>query len=215
MYRLFNKELLYRILSVIVFIPLVILPIIYSKYISVFIYLIFTSIILIEIDDMKTKVSKKNIFNFYIAIVIISFFIFLFLLLNEIFPYEILVYLIVIIWLFDTFSFIGGKIIGGRKLMPKISKGKTFAGLFTGIFVTLLINEMAVYILEFQLKLSILTILMIMLLSFIGDILVSLLKRHASIKDSGFIMPGHGGLLDRLDSFIMVFFVFGISVLIV
>ena len=215
MYRLFNKELLYRILSVIVFIPLVILPIIYSKYISVFIYLIFTSIILIEIDDMKTKVSKKNIFNFYIAIVIISFFIFLFLLLNEIFSYEILVYLIVIIWLFDTFSFIGGKIIGGRKLMPKISKGKTFAGLFTGIFVTLLINEMAVYILEFQFKLSILTILMIMLLSFIGDILVSLLKRHASIKDSGFIMPGHGGLLDRLDSFIVVFFVFGISVLIV
>ena len=215
MYRLFNKELLYRILSVIVFIPLVILPIIYSKYISVFIYLIFTSIILIEIDDMKTKVSKKNIFNFYIVIVIISFFIFLFLLLNEIFSYEILVYLIVIIWLFDTFSFIGGKIIGGRKLMPKISKGKTFAGLFTGIFVTLLINEMAVYILEFQFKLSILTILMIMLLSFIGDILVSLLKRHASIKDSGFIMPGHGGLLDRLDSFIMVFFFFGISVLIV
>jgi len=215
MYRLFNKELLYRILSVIVFIPLVILPIIYSKYISVFIYLLFTSIILIEIDDMKTKVSKKNIFNFYIAIVIISFFIFLFLLLNEIFSYETLVYLIVIIWLFDTFSFIGGKIIGGRKLMPKISKGKTFAGLFTGIFVTLLINEMAVYILEFQFKLSILTILMIMLLSFIGDILVSLLKRHASIKDSGFIMPGHGGLLDRLDSFIVVFFVFGISVLIV
>ncbi len=215
MYRLFNKELLYRILSVIVFIPLVILPIIYSKYISVFIYLLFTSIILIEIDDMKTKVSKKNIFNFYIAIVIISFFIFLFLLLNEIFSYETLVYLIVIIWLFDTFSFIGGKIIGGRKLMPKISKGKTFAGLFTGTFVTLLINEMAVYILEFQFKLSILTILMIMFLSFIGDILVSLLKRHASIKDSGFIMPGHGGLLDRLDSFIVVFFVFGISVLIV
>ena len=58
-------------------------------------------------------------------------------------------------------------------------------------------------------ELSIYFIALIIVLSFFGDTLVSILKRYASIKDTGNIMPGHGGLLDRFDSFIAVFFVIG------
>ena len=119
------------------------------------------------------------------------------------------------IWLFDTFSYIGGKIIGGRKLMPKISSGKTISGLITGFLSTLLIIEIFLFrLLDFD-SLSLLLIFIIIISSFLGDTIVSMLKRFTSVKDSGRIMPGHGGLLDRFDSFIMVFFVIGIFYLII
>ena len=115
------------------------------------------------------------------------------------------------IWLFDTFSYIGGKIIGGAKLIPKISSGKTVSGFITGILVTVLLIQLLFYYLEIEYKFSIYYTLFIIALSFVGDTVVSMLKRYASIKDSGKIMPGHGGLLDRFDSFIIVFLIFGIS----
>ena len=189
------------------------MPLLFSNYLSVIIFLLFTSIILIEINNMKMKVSKTYIFDIYSLVVIVSFFLFLFLLINSI-SIESTLLLIIIIWLFDTFSYHGGKIIGGVKLMPRISSGKTVSGLITGVLMTLLF--FAVFSIFFDSdKFSITFVMLILLLSFIGDTLVSLLKRYASIKDSGNIMPGHGGLLDRFDSFIIVFFIVGISNLII
>ena len=95
--------------------------------------------------------------------------------------------------------------------MPKISSGKTVSGFITGVFVTVLLIQLLFYYLEIEFKLSIYYTLFIIALSFVGDTVVSMLKRYASIKDSGNIMPGHGGLLDRFDSFIIVFLIFGIS----
>ena len=95
--------------------------------------------------------------------------------------------------------------------MPKISSGKTVSGFITGVFVTVLLIQLLFYYLEIEYKFSIYYTIFIIALSFIGDTLVSMLKRYSSIKDSGKIMPGHGGLLDRFDSFIIVFLIFGIS----
>ena len=95
--------------------------------------------------------------------------------------------------------------------MPKISSGKTLSGLITGVFVTLLLIQLLFYYLEIEYIFSIYYTLYIITLSFVGDTVVSMLKRYASIKDSGRIMPGHGGLLDRFDSFIIVFLILGIS----
>ena len=97
--------------------------------------------------------------------------------------------------------------------MPSISSGKAFSGLVTGIIMTLLLSEFN-QIFGNILKISLFYSFYIVL-SFAGDTLVSLLKRHASIKDSGIIMPGHGGLLDRFDSFIFVFFVIGTQYLLI
>ncbi len=200
---------MYRIFSVLIFIPLVIMPLFFSNYLSITIFLLFTSIILIEIYDMRIKVIKKYIFNIYSLIVIVSFFLFLFLLITSS-SINSLLSLIFIIWLFDTFSYLGGKIIGGVKLMPRISSGKTLSGLITGVLMTLFFSEVFLTYFVNAHELSTLFVLFILLLSFIGDTLVSLLKRYACVKDSGHIMPGHGGLLDRFDSFIAVFFIIGI-----
>ncbi|MDC3086628.1 phosphatidate cytidylyltransferase, partial [Pelagibacteraceae bacterium] len=110
----------------------------------------------------------------------------------------------------DTFSFLGGKIIGGKKLMPSISSGKTQSGLIVGISATLFTFSIySLTINEFSIK-YFLFISIILLFAFFGDMIASIVKRLSSIKDSGSIMPGHGGLLDRLDSFIGVFLFIGI-----
>ena len=95
--------------------------------------------------------------------------------------------------------------------MPKISPGKTVSGFITGVFVSVLLIQLSIYYLGTEYKFSIYFMFLIIALSFVGDTVVSMLKRYASIKDTGKIMPGHGGLLDRFDSFIIVFLIFGIS----
>ena len=213
MSNFFTKELLYRLGSIIVFVPSIILPLIYNNYLSVIIFLFITSIICLEINQMKNKIRSDLIFNLYLGVTVLSFFLFLFLLITEIVSLYILLTIIAIIWLFDTFSYIGGKIIGGIKLMPKISSGKTVSGFLTGVFVTIILVELIIYYLGIKYINSTYFTLLIIALSFAGDTIVSMLKRYASIKDSGKIMPGHGGLLDRFDSFIIVFLIFGISIL--
>ena len=207
----FTKELLYRLGSAFVFVPLVILPLIYNNYFSVIVFLFITSIICLEINQMKNKNRSYFIFNLYLAFAVLSFFLFLLLLITETVSLLLILTTIATIWLFDTFSYIGGKIIGGAKLMPKISSGKTVSGFISGVFVTILLIQLLFYYLEIEYKFSIYYTLFIIALSFVGDTIVSMLKRYASIKDSGKIMPGHGGLLDRFDSFIIVFLIFGIS----
>ena len=215
MNKLINKELLYRIISLLIFVPMVILPLLYSNLVSIIIYLIFVSIILNEIYEMKSKANKLYMYDIYSLITVTAFFLFLLILITNKLSSLFLVYIIIVVWAFDTFSFLGGKIIGGIKLMPSISSGKTISGLVTGILMTLVLSEFMNQIFGNILKISLFYSIYIITLSFTGDTLVSLLKRHASIKDSGIIMPGHGGLLDRFDSFIFVFFAIGTQYLLI
>ena len=210
MKNLFNKNLFLRIFSLIVFIPLMILPIVISNYLLFIVYIFFNSVILYEIQLMKIKDKKKKLLFIYKILITFVFFIFILLKITGTISYINILELVIIIWLFDTFSFLGGKIIGGTKLMPSISSGKTQSGLLVGILGTLF--SFSIYSLainEFSIK-YLLYICIILLFAFLGDVIASIMKRLSSIKDSGSIMPGHGGLLDRLDSFLGVFFFIGI-----
>ncbi len=208
--NLFNKNLLLRVFSLFIFIPAMVLPIIVSNYALFIIYIFFNAVILFEIQLMKVNDEKNKLLIIYQVLIIFVFFTFILINITLSIPSTDLIEIIIIIWLFDTFSFLGGKIIGGKKLMPSISPGKTQSGLLVGIIVTLLSFYIySITFSDFSVK-YLLFISIIMLFAFLGDMVASMAKRLSSIKDSGTIMPGHGGLLDRLDSFLGAFLFIGI-----
>ena len=210
MKNLFNKNLLLRILSLIIFIPLMLIPIVVSNYLLFMIYIFFNAVILYEIQSMKVDDEKKKLLIIYKALITFIFFIFILIKITAVMTAIDLIEIIIAIWLFDTFSFLGGKIIGGKKLIPSISSGKTQSGLLVGITATLFSFYIySVIVNDFSLK-YLLFISIIIFFAFLGDVIASIIKRTSSIKDSGSILPGHGGLLDRLDSFIGVFCLSGI-----
>ena len=208
------KNFIRRLFSAILFIPYIIVPIILKGYFLYLFYILLLSFMVAEIIDM-IKVSKKKILiNLYLFICVLTIFIFVISILSteniSLKVFEI----IMTIWIFDTFCYLGGKIFNGKKLMPNISKGKTFNGLFSGIIATLLVSGIYYLIFYNDLYVVVLQVVPIIALAFIGDLVVSFLKRRVNIKDSGNIMPGHGGIVDRMDTFVFVFFFFGIYLLV-
>ncbi|PQJ82454.1 phosphatidate cytidylyltransferase [Polaribacter glomeratus] len=115
-------------------------------------------------------------------------------------PY-LMISVLSIIWINDSFAFLVGKNFGTRKLFPSVSPKKTVEGFLGGLTFALLT---AFLISKFNVDFSLLNWLIIGLIvsvvGTIGDLVESKFKRQAKIKDSGSIMPGHGGILDRLDS---------------
>ena len=209
---IYNRELFLRVVSAVIFVPLIILPLLSNYYILVFIYISFVAIILNELDSMK-RVNLKNMpIYLYSALAIYTFFVLIFLIITGIAKTYFVIEIIFTIWIFDTFSFFGGKVIGGRKLMPKISKGKTYSGLISGTILTIILTQMYQLIFGqlYSFK-SLLITVAVIIFAFMGDMIVSIIKRASSVKDAGIIMPGHGGLLDRLDSFLGVFFIYSFT----
>ena len=208
--NLFNKNLLLRLSSLIIFIPLMLLPIIVSNYLLFIVYIFSNAVILHEMHLMKVDDGKKKLLIIYKTLITFIFFIFILIKITAVMTSIDLIEIIIAIWLFDTFSFLGGKIIGGKKLMPSISSGKTQSGLLVGIAATLFSFYVYSIIVNNYSSKYLLFISIIILFAFLGDVIASIIKRASSIKDSGSILPGHGGLLDRLDSFIGAFFFIGI-----
>ena len=163
----------------------VIIPIFYNNYLLLIVYLFINSIIIYELNNLKADKSNICLINSGIITSCIAFIFFIFnfdIVSNEKIK---IVEIIFTIWIFDTFSYLGGKLIGGKKLIPKISSGKTISGLVTGIIITLLVSQSYNYIYTDTNYLNIILTLAVILFSFIGDIYASIIKRATSVKDSG------------------------------
>jgi phosphatidate cytidylyltransferase len=123
---------------------------------------------------------------------------------------SILLVYFVIIWSVDTFAMLGGRRIQGPKLAPKLSPNKTWSGLLTGIFsaafmATLICKVLNLNIDSYYFSSAaniFMTSMIIAIIAQLSDLFVSYFKRKFGIKDTGHIIPGHGGLLDRFDSII-------------
>ena len=112
-------------------------------------------------------------------------------------------YSLALIWAADTFAFLAGSRWGSTKLAPKISPGKTIAGVYGAIAGSALIAIIGGWLLNVrgpQLAGLVVVAMLSVGFSIVGDLFESLIKRHANVKDSGALFPGHGGVFDRLDS---------------
>lgn len=111
-----------------------------------------------------------------------------------------LVFILLLVWATDIGAFAGGKLFGRIKLIPRVSPGKTWEGVIAGIFLAAIVAFAgAMYFQQYRLGFVSLCIA-VSAISIVGDLMVSIFKRHAGVKDSGEIFPGHGGMLDRIDS---------------
>ena len=110
---------------------------------------------------------------------------------------------LLIVWASDIGAYFSGRSFGKRKLAPQISPGKTWAGAYGALVAGLLVALVGGWLLDVRgIELVALGLLGLftVAVSIVGDLIESLMKRHAQVKDSGTIFPGHGGLMDRLDS---------------
>ena len=115
----------------------------------------------------------------------------------------LVLFLLVLIWAADTGAYFSGRAFGRHKLAPRVSPGKTWAGAVGGMATALAAAGLGVWWFERTGVDALGLILLgavVAVISIVGDLSMSLFKRQAGVKDSGVIFPGHGGVLDRLDS---------------
>ncbi len=113
----------------------------------------------------------------------------------------LVLYLVFLTQFNDVAQYLWGKTLGRHKVIPKVSPGKTVEGLLGGVATTLVLAWLLAPLLTpFDLGESLLAGAVIGIGGFIGDVVISALKRDLGIKDSGTLLPGHGGILDRIDS---------------
>ncbi len=165
-------------------------------------YLIIILLLIINLFNQKNILIESGITligYFYIA-----FSLFHIVLLSD--KYTILIWFVFIIaWSTDTFAYFSGYFFGSRKLMPSVSPKKTIEGSIGGIIGSIVSSYLYSYFMvpEFIVH-SIVLGLIGSILSQFGDLIASKIKRYVKIKDFGNLMPGHGGVLDRFDSILII-----------
>lgn len=131
---------------------------------------------------------------------------------------QVILAILLMVWASDVFAYLLGSKIGKHKMFPRISPKKTWEGTFSGVIGAILTGILCFYVfpdVRFELWMWIVLGAVCTIFGILGDLVESMLKRSLGIKDSGTILPGHGGFLDRFDAFIFAvpFAVFAMKVL--
>jgi phosphatidate cytidylyltransferase len=113
---------------------------------------------------------------------------------------ELLLFVLLIVWVADMGAYFVGKGFGRVKLAPKISPGKTWEGVLGGLTAVMLLAAVGSQTFEIDIAVLVPFCVAIAMISVVGDLTESMFKRDAGVKDSGTLFPGHGGILDRIDS---------------
>jgi len=162
-----------------------------------------SALFMITSQNLLTAVSNLSITFFgifYIGFLLSH----VILIRNQMDGKEWLLFLMITVWAGDIIALFGGTLFGRHKLYPKISPNKTYEGLLGAIAGSVLIGLLfaSLFLPDFNKGLCILVTIGMGILGQLGDFTESMLKRSAQVKDSGSLIPGHGGVLDRVDSFL-------------
>ncbi len=122
---------------------------------------------------------------------------------------HVLLLLFILVWVNDTFAYLSGRMLGRHKLWERISPKKTWEGFWGGALMTMVASALcAAFGSSYFAGMSIPVMaglgLVVAVIGTLGDLVESLLKRTVNVKDSGNLIPGHGGILDRIDSILLV-----------
>ena len=196
-------NLLNRILTSIILLIILYIFLIFNKFLWLYLLILISFISFNEFNTLIKKIYKKKIkiIKFHNFFSLIYLFFFIYAAYDYYKSLSLLIILSVCI-LSDTGGYLFGKSIGGKKL-TKISPNKTISGSI-GSFLCSLLTIIIFDSLQQDIFLSIFLCLFLSLICQLGDLFISYYKRKAKVKDTGSFLPGHGGLLDRIDGFIFV-----------
>ena len=176
----------------------------YFGSMSVFVVTVFLLIFILFVLKMFSSNPVERVIEdvslSFFSIILLPFLFSFFLMIRDISPMW-LIFLFFVIWASDTFAYFTGISIGKRKMFPKISPKKTFEGLAGGFIGAFIIAFLWNYF-YFEINVFLMALIAadVIIVGVLGDLIESMLKRSADVKDSGSIIPGHGGILDRFDS---------------
>ena len=192
-----------RTFSSLVLLSFILTVLIFFEKKILFIVIIIFFIIFLEV--YKNFIINK--LKIYLILYLILSFIFYIVYFLFFYNNLIFIYCILVIIFFDSFSYLIGSKIGKTKILPKISPNKTMEGYFFGIIFSIIFSGIFNYYFSlFHFLEFILLTFFIIQFAFIGDLIESFYKRISNIKDSGKLIPGHGGFFDRFDSFLSISF---------
>ena len=197
-----NKELQNRILSSLILIPIVFFFIIKGSLLFIF----FLSLFFLVTSYEWIKMIKKNNLVKVLGIIFLFFSFYTAFYIRENIGLNFFLFVILVCIFTDIGGYVFGKVFKGPKL-TNISPKKTYTGVVGGLLLALLVGLIFIKYFSNQYSLNteqFILILLISLISQIGDLIISYFKRKAKLKDTGKILPGHGGLLDRIDGLIFV-----------
>ncbi len=192
------KNFFYRFILSLVIIILYLLSIFTNQILLIYLGIIIYLFIFIEVIINFNKFKLLTLFY-----VLLSSIFFIIASLNN-FDLKLFNLMILTIASFDIFSYIIGSLFGKIKILKYISPNKTLEGLLGGIFFSFFLALIFLIIINIQISINLLILIFFFILSaFLGDIIVSYIKRKNLKKDSSNLIPGHGGFFDRFDSYIL------------
>jgi len=202
-----KKEFIKRLLSSVILIPIAFFFIIKGSFFFTFFIATCFLITLYEWHMM----SKKKIYNIFGFIFLIFSFYSVYFIRNELDNHGLLIFtsIVLVCVSTDIGGYVFGKLFKGPKL-TKISPNKTYAGVFGGYFLSIIFTHLLINYFELFKDQNFgrdefVFVLIISSVSQVGDIIVSYFKRLSKIKDTGKLIPGHGGILDRIDGMLFAF----------
>lgn len=176
----------------------------HQPYAAVFVF-ISMGIMLIELSRRKVYVpANPTLKALRVAFIIGVYFVFFYLIRQTEQGLANAIFCLSLTWVSDIFAYFGGRAFGKHKLAPHISPNKTIEGSISAILCTLLMSGFYIYIFHLNPMLYFPLAFVISVLGQLGDLYESLTKRFFKIKDSSALLPGHGGIYDRVDSMLFV-----------